>query len=77
MPPLCAYLESQLQGEFLAGNQLSIGDIAVCSQFVNLFHAGVTIDTQKFPKLARYVARIHERPSFKKCIEEEKATFGF
>jgi glutathione S-transferase len=43
---------------------------------VNLFHAGYGIDTQKFPKLARYVARIHERPSFKNCIDEEKATLG-
>ena len=76
VPPICAYLESQLAGDFLAGNQLSVGDIGVCSQFVNLFHAGVGIDTQAYPKLARYVARIHERPSFKSCIEEEKGMFG-
>ena len=76
VPPICAYLESQLAGDYLAGGQLSVGDIAVCSQFVNLFHAGVKIDTAKFPKLARYVARIHERPSFKACIAEEKAQFG-
>jgi glutathione S-transferase len=73
VPPLLAYLESQLAGEYLAGNQLSVGDIAVCSMFVNLFHAGYGIDTQKYPKLARYVARVHERPSFKNCIDEEKA----
>jgi glutathione S-transferase len=76
VPPILAYLESQLTGDYLAGNHLTIGDIAVCSQFVNLFHAGVKIDTQKFPKLARYVARVHERPSFKACIAEEKAQFG-
>jgi glutathione S-transferase len=76
LPPLFEYLESQLTGEYLAGNQLSIGDIAVCSMLVNLFHAGYGIDTQKFPKLARYVARIHERPSFRNCIDEEKATLG-
>ena len=76
LPPLFAYLESQLTGDYLAGNQLSVGDIAVCSMLVNLFHAGYGIDTQKFPKLARYVARIHERPSFRNCIDEEKATLG-
>jgi glutathione S-transferase len=76
VPPICAYLESQLQGDHLAGNQFSIGDIGVCSQFVNLFHAGERVDTQRFPKLARYVARIHERPSFKACIDEEKAFFA-
>lgn len=76
LPPVLQYLESQLGGEHLAGNQLSIGDVAVCSMLVNLFHAGVRIDTQAYPKLARYAARIHERPSFRNCIDEEKATFG-
>jgi glutathione S-transferase len=76
VPPICDYLEGQLRGDYLAGNQFSIGDIGVCSQFVNLFHAGVAIDTKRFPKLARYVARVHERPSFKACIDEEKAFFG-
>jgi glutathione S-transferase len=76
VPPILAYLESQLTGDWLAGNQLSLGDISVCSQFVNFFIAGGTIDTQKYPKLARYVARVHERPSFKACIDEDKALLG-
>ena len=76
LPPLFTYLESQLTGDYLAGNQLSVGDIAVCSMLLNLFHAGYGIDTQAYPKLARYVARVHERPSFKNCIDEEKAILG-
>jgi glutathione S-transferase len=73
VPPLLTYLEGQLTGDYLAGNQLTVGDIAVCSMFVNFFHAGQGIDTKAYPKVARYVARIHERPSFKNCIDEEKA----
>jgi glutathione S-transferase len=76
LPPIFTYLENQLTGDYLAGGQLSLGDIAICSQFVNLFIAGVNIDTQKFPKLARYVARIHERLSFANCIAEDKALLG-
>ena len=76
VPPILAYLESQLTGEWLAGHQFSLGDISVGSQFVNFFIAGGTIDPQKYPKLARYVARVHERPSFKNCIEEDKALFA-
>jgi len=76
VPPILAYLESQLTGEWLAGNQFSVGDISVGSQFVNFFIADGTIDPQKYPKLARYVARVHERPSFKNCIEEDKALFA-
>jgi glutathione S-transferase len=76
LPPIFAYLESQLSGQYLAGNQLTVGDIGVCSMLVNLFHAGYGIDTQKYPKLARYVAGIHERPSFKACVDEERAQYG-
>ena len=76
LPPIFDYLESQLTGDYLAGNQLTVGDIGVCSMLANLFHAGYGIDTQKYPKLARYVARIHERPSFKNCLDEDKATLG-
>ena len=76
LPPLFAYLEGQLSGDYLAGDQLSVGDIGVCSMLVNLFHAGYGIDTKQYPKLARYVARVHERPSFKACIDEERAQYG-
>ena len=38
--------------------------------------AGVSVDTARWPKLSRYVARVHERPSFKKFIEEDRAALG-
>jgi glutathione S-transferase len=76
LPVFFDYLEGQLSGDFLVGKSFSIADIGVCSQFVNLKHAGVSPDTKRWPKLSRYVARIHERPSFKKLIEEERAA-GF
>jgi len=77
LPPLFDYLESQLgDGPFLAGRTFSIGDIGIATEFVNLRHAGVGVDTRRWPKLARWVAGIHERPSFRKLIEEERAAFG-
>ena len=75
--PLFAYLEAQLGvGEYFVGNRLSIADLSVASPFVNLRHAGFPPDAGKFPKLAAFVARMHARPSFKACIEEEKPVFG-
>ncbi len=62
--------------EFLVGGSLSIADIATASPFVNFAHAGAEIDAARFPKTAAYVARLHARPSYAKCIEEEKAMFG-
>jgi glutathione S-transferase len=77
LPPLFDYLESQLGTEpALAGQQFSIGDIGIGTQFVSLRHVGVGVDTKRWPKLARYVAAIHERPSFRSLIAEERATFG-
>jgi glutathione S-transferase len=74
LPPLFDYLEGQIGDKtFLVGNQLSIGDIGVATQFVNLRHAGETPDPQRWPKLSRYLASMHARPSFKAVIEEEGA----
>lgn len=77
LPPLFDYLESQIGGDFLVGKSLTIGDVGIGTQFVNLQHAGVTPDAKRWPKLARYVAGILGRPSFSALIQEEKAAFGF
>lgn len=76
LPPWLDYLEKEIPGEFVVGGNLSIGDIGIASPFVNLMHAGEKIDATRWPKLARYVERIHARPSFAKLIEEEKGFFG-
>lgn len=77
LPPLFDYLESQLgSADTLVGGAFSIADIAVASQFVNLAYAGVTVDAKRWPKLARFVAAIHGRPSFKKLLAEEQAMFA-
>ena len=52
----------------------SIADIAVATQFVNAGHAGFTVDAGRWPKLAAFVARTTERPSFRACIDEERAS---
>lgn len=77
LPPMFDYLEGELgNGDFLVGRALSIADIGVCTQFVNLRHVGVHVDPERWPKLAAYVERVHARPSFKALIEEEAPTFG-
>ena len=77
LPKIFDYLEKQLvDREVLAGSHFSIADLAVSSFFVNLAHAGETVDASRWPKLAAYVARNHGRPSFKAVIEEEQAAFA-
>lgn len=76
LPSYFDYLESQLgTSPYLVGNQLSIADIGVGSQFVNLHHARVHPDAKRWPKLAKYIAGLFARPSFKGLIEEESKMF--
>ncbi len=74
LPPYFAYLESAIgDREFLVADAFSIADIAVTTGFVNFTHAGFSPDAAAFPQLTRYLERIHARPSFAACIEEETA----
>jgi glutathione S-transferase len=84
-PAICAYLECKhpepalyLKDAFAYGRALWLeeyADIAVATQFVNLRLAGGSVDTARWPKLAAYALRIHARPSFAACIEDESRSF--
>lgn len=78
VPVVCDYLESQLAGgkEYLIDGAMSIADISVTSQFVNLAHANFKVDAKRWPNLAGYLDRMMARPSFSKLITEERALFG-
>jgi len=77
LPPMFDYLQGELaNGEFLVGPTLTVGDIGICTHFVNLLHVGMRVDAKRWPKLAAYVDRVHARPSFKTLIEEETAQLG-
>jgi glutathione S-transferase len=76
VPPLCEYLEGQLTGDYFVGNRFSIADIGIASPFANYQHAGQSVDAGRFPKLAAFLKRVLGRPSFAKCLEEERKTLG-
>jgi len=72
LPPLFDYLEGELGDDFFVGGALSIADVAVATQLVNLQHAGGRVDGERWPKLAAHAERVHSRPSFARCIEDER-----
>lgn len=73
IPPMFDYLDRAIgDGDYLVGGAFSIADIAVGTMLVNFEHAGETPDAGRWPKLAAFRARVHERPSFKACIDEEQ-----
>lgn len=72
IPPLFSYLDQALDGrEFLAGDTMSIADIAVASQLVNMAHGGERVDAARYPNLAAHTARMHARDTFAKAISKE------
>lgn len=74
LPPHFAYLETQIEGrEWLAGDQLSVADIAVASQFVNFAHGGEKLDPQSYPALAAHVDKVLARPTFTALLERENS----
>jgi glutathione S-transferase len=77
LPPYFEYLEKEIgDREFFVGDRLTLADITVATPFVNLRHAGVAPERKRFPKLRAFIDRMHGRPSFKACIEEESPVFG-
>lgn len=74
LPPVLAYLEGVLPASgHLVEDRLTLADLAVASPFVNLDHAGCAVDAGAYPKLAAFVAAIHERPSYADVIAGERA----
>jgi len=75
-PKVFDWLESQVgDSEWLVGTRFGIADIAMASPFVNFGHAGESVDSKRWLKLAAYLQRVHARPSFKALIEEERQSF--
>ena len=67
LPPLCDYLEGQLDGGFLVGERLTLADIAVASPFVNLAMVERGVDASRWPRLAAFIERVTARESFRRA----------
>jgi len=73
LPPHFDYLEQQLgQREFFVGNQLSMADIAVACQLINMAHGGEQLDAQRWPGLAAHHARMLALPSVASVLPDEQ-----
>lgn len=72
-PAKLAYLEAALGGDWFAGGQMSIADIAIASNLVNFHYLGYDIDRMRYPKLAAYFRRMLSDKAFGAALELEKA----
>jgi glutathione S-transferase len=74
LPPHLDYLEQVVPepGGYLVGDRLTLADIAIATQFVNLTHLGCERDRARHGRVYAYVDSILARPSFARWIEREK-----
>ena len=67
------YLEKQLgQREFFVGDRLSLADLAIASQLLNLEHGGESLDGGRWPGLAAHYQRMKARESFASVLPGEQ-----
>ncbi len=77
LPNHFKYLESIAPASgFLVGDQLSIADIAIVNQLLNLEHSGCKVAAAQHPKLAAYYGRLIARPSVAGLAAAERAMLG-
>lgn len=74
LPEPLSYLEAQLSARnWFAGDQLSIADIAVYAQMVNLDHAQHLPSQEYYPELIGHYYRMQDRPVIAGLFKSEKA----
>jgi glutathione S-transferase len=76
-PSVFDYLEAEVgDRQWLVGDRFSVADIAVASPFINWGFAGERVDAARWPRLVAYLQRVHDWPSIRALIDEERPTFG-
>ena len=75
-PKIFGYLESRIDGKFLAGPTLSLADISIVSNLINYQYLGFTIDPGQYPKLAKYTADILALEPFREALKRETPFAG-
>lgn len=72
LPPMLNYLNAQLNGKaFFLGERMSMADIAVTSQLINMAHVGELIDEDRWPCLSSLLARMTARSSLSALLPAE------
>lgn len=72
LPRLFDYLEQELGDQrYFLGETLSIADIAVVCQLINLAHVGALIDEARWPGLASLLSRLTSRSSLSGLLPGE------
>lgn len=72
LPEVFGYLESASGGTFLAGDALSVADLAVMSNLTTMQYIGFAVDRKRFPKLAALYERVVRVPEVAAALRAEQ-----
>ncbi len=73
LPAHFDYLEKTLgEAHYFVGDQLTLADLAIASQLVNMQHGNEQLDAQRWPNLAALYARVRARPSLQAVLPGEE-----
>jgi glutathione S-transferase len=66
IPQVLGYLEGELPSDGYLFGQIGVADVALASFFRNASFARFSIDSERWPNVAAFVARVLDHPSFVK-----------
>ncbi|WP_312114705.1 glutathione S-transferase family protein [Stutzerimonas nitrititolerans] len=73
LPPHLDYLERQLgQQDYFVGDRLTMADIAIASQLLNMEHGGERLNPARWPALAAHYEHMKTRESFASILPGEQ-----
>jgi len=73
VPETFGHLERLASREFLAGETLSMADIAVASNLVTYQYIGFDLYRGRFPRLAALFDRVLQQPAMREALERERS----
>jgi glutathione S-transferase len=75
LPKHFDYFEATLgDAPYFLGEQLSMADLALASQLINMEHGGETLDAGRWPNLLAHYERIKARASTQQLLPRELRT---
>ncbi len=72
MPDVLGYLETLSGASFLAGEALSVADVAVVSNLVTMQYIGFALERARFPRLAHLFDRVIRIPAMAEALRAEQ-----
>jgi glutathione S-transferase len=72
VPEVFGYLNAVAGDRFLAGDALSVADLAVMSNLVNMQYIGFALERARYPKLANLFDRVVRIPEVTETLRAEQ-----